>query len=131
MEGIIPSAEISPRIEQGIIFWYYRDTFQLELVIKLRDEETLEPIKILPSEEIIVSFYQDEKCGLKGKQNQTPIFSQVFNNIENNKIIIKINDEITNRFTPGKYCYCIKYNYPNNRRTIVADAKIEVEPCKN
>ena len=129
MEGTIPSAAISPRIEKGTIFWYYRDTFQLELTIKLQDEETLEPIEILPSEEIVISFYNNEKCNLI--DNSKPIYVQTFKNIQNNKIILQIDDELTVKFAPGSYYYNIKYIYPNNRRTIVSNAKIEVEQCEN
>ena len=120
----LPQAKQSPRFENGILMWYYKDTFTLLLNLELKLKNELLTIK---SDDIVtVHFYLDSM----------PIYTFTCTNISNNTCELIFNEEISKKFIPGEYTYCIKFNNvivsensPNNITTIGAKYKAIVETC--
>nr|DAG33919.1 MAG TPA: hypothetical protein [Bacteriophage sp.] len=126
MDKIFSKGVESPRIEGGVIKWYYGDTFTIELTINLaRDGEE---IHYAPTDKIVVSFYNAKK------EN---IYSFVCTNIgDDNMCTLKFTKDVSNRFWVGTHTFCIKYITEDNAEgediditTISAFSKVVVEPC--
>ena len=123
-QGNIAAAHPSPWIDEktGVIHWYYMDTFPFTLTINLTDKDSGEPIVFDPEDEIFISFFDT-------KRHEELIFTATCTNIpEDNTMTIDFTEEVSERFVPGKYSFCIRYK-GEFVRTIGANCRIEVEKC--
>ena len=117
----IKGATISPRYENNILYWYYKDTFELDWKFNIKQDGT--EYTIQPEDKITINFYMG--CRL--------VHSFVFENIVDNTIKVMFTPEISNKFIPGEYSYCVKFNqyidgaYSNT--TIGANYTAIVEVC--
>lgn len=116
MEYLVPNAEQSPRIVNGIIYWYENDTFDIELKFELVSEDG-ESVKIDSSD--IVEIVFTSKLGRFVKE-----FS--FTGIEDNTIKIDMDAAASSFFKKGQYHYDIYYT-AGDRVTIANDNEVIVQ----
>ena len=114
--GSLPSAQMSPRIVNGVIKWYAGDTFELQVDIQLQDQDG-ENITIGQGESIEFAFFNR-------KRELVKLF--LFENIENNCVTLVFDDEVTALFPAGHYTYDVYYNSAV-RRTLSNDSLAVVE----
>ncbi len=112
----IPSAKPSPRIVNGILYWYEGDTFPLYLDFELSDADG-EPITVTSAAEIEITFYDHRETDVK-------TFS--FTGVQNNTVTLVFDENVTALFPSGEYTYDIVYRNGYDR-TIVHDNEVIVE----
>lgn len=112
----LPSAEMSPRIVNGVIKWYQGDTFDLQLTFDLEDQDG-EPITIAPTDTVKIVF--------KDKSLKT-VKEFTFTNISNNTVTMDFDATCTALFTKGNYTYDVLYSR-SERTTVANDNKVVVE----
>ena len=110
----IPSARRSPRLVNGVIYWYQGDTFSITLKINLKDQDG-EPITIASSDVVTIVIQNVRRETVKTFE---------FTNIENNRVVLSFTDAVTALFRKGKYTYDVYYNGEN--RTTLADENVMV-----
>jgi hypothetical protein len=109
----IPSAKQSPRLVGGVLFFYYLDTFTLQIELDMTDQDGVE-IDATGTVEFV--FYDD--CHNKIKEfTLTP---------NNNIVTLDFTEDVTALFHKGEYTYDVYYN-GENRTTIANDNKAVVE----
>lgn len=113
------TAKKSPRFENEKIVWYEGDTFQIDWLIHLTDTSTGEEIALLPSDQMVFSFY---------KLNMSLVHEFVENINDEGKVVLDFNTEISNKFSAGSYFYSVKYKGIDTT-TIAVNGKVEVERC--
>lgn len=137
---IIPAPQ-SPRMDNGVLKWFYGDTFAVDMVINLVEQEVGAdgaqvdvPIDFDESDQIVVTFFNAKK---------EVVHSFISKNISNDKnseyyhtISLEFTKDISHRFCRGKYTYCIKYVHKENGKTACTDItticvnnRAEVEVC--
>lgn len=116
MARAVPAAEQSPRIENGIIYWYAGDTFELSLELSLSDESG-NALTMGTSDTVEVIFRD-------GAGNTVKKFD--FENIEGNTVTLNFSDAVTALFAAGKYTYDVIYTH-GRRTTIVKNNAAEAE----
>ena len=114
-ENLAQRTKQSPRFESGVLCLYEGDTFDLELELNLTKDE--EPIEIQPEDIVTIEFY-NEKC-----KDKKVIASMEFTDIQENKVILRWDNEFTANFKRGKYIYRMRYN-ADYITTLVADNAI-------
>lgn len=112
----LPSAKQSPRISDGVIYWYENDTFDIDLQFELVTSSG-EPIEITAFDEIKIIFRNSSDKVIKE-------FS--FTGIEDNTIKLVINSAVSAMFPKGIYTYDICYK-SDGRTTIANDNKVVVQ----
>ena len=112
----LPNAEQSPRVVNGVIRWYQGDTFDLDLVLDIVDQDGA-PITIAASHTVKVTFRD---------KSQNLIKEFTFSNISNNTVTLAFDAECTALFPKGQYTYdvCIAHD---KRTTIANENKAVVE----
>jgi hypothetical protein len=118
MPVMIPSAKISPRIVNGVLYWYEGDTFRLHLSLELTDGDG-ENISIADTAEITVTFYDRTKREVKA-------FSFTGKDAVGGTIVLSFDDSVTNAFPRGDYTYRVAYR-DEYKHTIVHDNDAVVE----
>lgn len=116
--GNIPAARISPRIVNGVIYWYEGDTFDLELNLSLTDQNGYE-VEIPDDAEILVVF-RDEREEIIRE------FEVSGAEIENGAATIPFDEDMSALFYKGKYSYDVKYRW-DRLQTVASDNEIIVE----
>lgn len=96
----IPSAKESPRIVDGVLYWYAGDTFDLTLQIDLVDDDG-KAISIGPDAKVSLIFY-DYKREIVRKYEST--------GLTENAMSIAVDRETTAKFARGKYTYDMIYD---------------------
>ena len=113
----LKQSKLSPRYENGKFYWYKYDTFAIELTINLKRLEDGTDIIVSPSDEIEITFFN---------QN-IPIHKFMFTNFNNgDKFVLNFDAPTSKKFTPGHYEYTITY-IGSNRTTIISKNSVEVE----
>ena len=112
----IPAAKQSPRLENGVVKWYEGDTFRLQLVLDIVDQDG-EPVVIGENDTVTVSFQNDALTTVK---------EFTFTEVENNTVTMEFTSEVTALFPKGRYTYDVHYTGAN-RTTVCNDNKAEVE----
>ena len=110
---MIKQAEQSPRIENGVIRWYYGDTFKLELELEFTNDNG-DIVNIQPTDEISISFKN---------HRDTVIYENTFNT---NTITLDMTEELSQKFKVGEYYYTVKLN-SEYITTLMKNNKVVVE----
>lgn len=112
----IPNAEMSPRIVNGVIYWYEGDTFNIKLNISLFDDDG-NPVPIAEDAVADVVFKRNN-----GKE----IHRFHFDELPEGEVNMIFTEEISGKFIKGVYSYDVMYS-ADNRTTIVNDNQVIVE----
>lgn len=112
----LPSAKQSPRIINGVLIWYFCDTFDLDIKLSLIDQENEE--YIIRPEDIVETAFRDATGDVVHTFTQT--------GITDNTITLSFDAEITALFDRGKYTYDIYLNGVK-RTTLANDNEAVVE----
>lgn len=141
MENLIVPAPQSPRMDNGVLKWFFGDTFAVDMVINLVEQtvdengETTERlVDFSPDDQIIVTFFNFRK---------EPIHSFIIRGIGNDEssedyhtATLEFDKDVSHKFRVGKYTYCMKYVHKENGRSVSTDItticvnnKVEVERC--
>ena len=112
--GNLPAAAVSPRVENGILYWYAGDTFDLELELKLEDQDGTAVDVDGEKDGVTVCFY-DERREL--------VASFAFGKtaegaVTDNTVTLAFDAEVSALFPKGKYTYDVVYESAH-RRTLV------------
>ena len=108
----IPRAKMSPRIVNGIIYWYEGDTFEFNLAVDLRDQDGE---IVTPSDENAFEIIiRDERNNEVFNEKQYGVSGVHF----------YCDEEVTKRFRKGKYKYDI--NYYGEFKTSLAEDNIMI-----
>lgn len=106
----LPAARQSPRIENGILYFYMGDTFELDLELTLTDQD---------GEDISIAAASTVKVEFLNRQNQT-VKSFEFTDIQNNTVTLCFDAVCSALFSRGEYRYRIYYT-AQQRTTLAAD----------
>lgn len=117
--AILPAAKPSPRIVEGVIYWYKGDTFQIDLALNIKDQDG-ESIDIQPQDIVKIVFF-----GFSKSKGDT-IAEIELEGIQNNVFSLNFTEELSRKFDRGVYLYDI-YLTHNHRTTIVNDNIVKVE----
>lgn len=141
MENVIVPAPQSPRMDNGVLKWFYGDTFAVDMVINLseqimgNDGEIIDRlVDFAPDDQIVVTFFNSRK---------EVVHSFIAKNISNDEgtenyhtITLDFTKDISHKFCKGRYTYCTKYVHKENGEavstditTICVNNKVEVEVC--
>lgn len=115
----LPHAEVSPRIEKGMLLWYLGDTFELDIHLDLIDQDR-EPVTLGEGAEVEVVFSR-----LNGKAVKT--FSFDGDEIEDNTVTLVFDSEVSALFCKGEYTYDIYCTVGGHRTTLANDNRVAVE----
>lgn len=111
----IPHAELSPRLRNGVLYWYAGDTFSIDIHLVLRDYDGEEII--IPEDASVIFAFKDES------EETVKEFS--FSAIEDNTCKLEFDEDCTALFPPGEYSYDVYYEseyrttLANNNRVVV------------
>ena len=109
-------ARQSPRIENGILYFYEGDTFDLDLTLELTDQDG-ENITVAASSTVKVKFVNRQEVTVK---------ELTFTNIEGNTVTLDFDSTCTALFPKGEYKYRVFYT-AGERTTLCADNGCVVE----
>lgn len=120
----IQGAKQSPRYEDKIWYWYYGNTFNLSWKLLLKVNGI--PMDIKDTDYVTFTFNQCCRT----------VYTFTCENIIDNTCILDFTQEISKKFRPGDYTFCIdlyeKIDENNIRRTTIGTAeqnRIIVEEC--
>ena len=123
MSEIIPVAKQSPRIKDGVIYWYHGDAFYVDWEVHLTDGEQV--VEFQPGDELIWNFFSQAD-----KNKPVHTFSFGYDDIHDNMVTLNFTREISNKFDIGTYTYCVKFADHDGRLvTLNATNKVKVEEC--
>lgn len=94
---ILPSAKRSPRIENGVIYFYEGDTFSIGIEVEI--DKVGEDYEMRPEDVVEVTFYD---C------RRRPVYQFSESGITNNEITFTVDENITTVFRRGEYTYDMK-----------------------
>ena len=139
--NIMAPAPQSPRMDNGVLKWFYGDTFVVDMVINLVAEAVGEDgtlgnrlINFNESDQIMVTFFNDRK---------ELVHSFILKNISNDETSesyhmasLDFTKDISHKFRRGRYTYCVKYVHKDGDETVSTDItticvnnRAEVEVC--
>ena len=121
----IPSAEVSPRNDNGILKFYEGDTFKFQLYLELEDQDGEDIILDGSKDSVVINFFNYKNRIIEtfsfGKGKDNPIGVE-------NILELDFDEETTGLFEKGKYTYdCIVEIEGIGRRTIIDQAPVLVE----
>ena len=118
----IPSARLSPRIENGVLHWYQGDRFSLCLVLQLQDQDG-ETVEIKPaSDQVEVRFFDAQR-----QLVQAFLFGgEEGEGITDNRLTLSFDSDVTALFPRGDYHYDVIYTGGSRTVTLVAAAPARV-----
>lgn len=123
MSELIPIAKQSPRIEDGVIYWYHGDAFTINWVINLAENESA--LDFEDGDYLEWNFYSS-----KDKTNCIHSFHFEYDDIHDNEVSLNFSSEISQKFAVGNYVYCVKfYQHTGKIVTLWAANKAKVESC--
>lgn len=112
----LPGAAASPRIENGVLRWYEGDTFRVNLLLTLKDQDGA-PVTLNSGDTATLTF-RDKR--------QTVTDTVTFTNIRNNTLPLSMDAARSARFPPGPYTYTLTLTH-NNRTTLMKENTAVVE----
>ncbi len=121
----IPSAEVSPRNDNGILKFYEGDTFIFQLYLELEDQDGEDIILDGSKDSVVISFFD-----YKNRIAKTFSFGNGKDNLIGAENILELDfdEETTGLFEKGKYTYdCIVEIEGIGKRKIIDRAPVIVE----
>lgn len=112
----IPAAEMSPRIQNGVLMWYEGDTFTADITLYLTDQDG--EVVTIPDDATVVVRFVD------ASNDTAKEFS--FTNIEENTVSLEFDATCSALFPRGEYRYDL-YFTADNRTTLISKNRVVVE----
>lgn len=121
----IPSANVSPRNDNGILKFYEGDTFVFNLCLELKDQDEKDIILDSEKDSVEIVFYDNKNYVKKqfnfGKEKEAAIG-------EGNILELVFDEETSNAFSKGRYTYDGFVTIEGiGRRTVINRAPVLVE----
>lgn len=141
MENVMVPAPQSPRMDNGVLKWFYGDTFAIDMVINLVEQNIDESGEYINR---IIDFDEDDQITVVFfNAHKEVVYSFVAKNISNDEgsenyhtITLDFTKDISHKFRKGRYTYCVKYVHKEDGKTVLTDItticvdnKVEVELC--
>ncbi len=117
--GNIPNAHESPRLCNGVLYWYCGDTFDLDIALNIKDQNG-EPYNIKPTDIVSLSFRNFRSETIAEYSFTTA------SGITGNTLNLKIDETETVKFPRGEYHYSCKLIWEQTT-TIVDGNKVVVQ----
>lgn len=118
--GNIPTAKPSPRVENGTLFWYAGDLFQVDVALELTDQDG-GAVHIGANDTVTVTFYDVQRQTV---HTFTP-------SVTNDRATLVFDETVSAKFPKGRYTYDMEYRYTdtNGKRktTLMRDNPCRVE----
>ena len=121
----IPSANVSPRNDNGILKFYEGDTFEFDLCLELKDQDGEDIVLDGTNDSAVVTFYD-----YKNKVVKIFSFGKDKDNLISEGNILKhdFDEETSSLFSKGKYTYDGVVEIAGiGRRTVIDRAPVIVE----
>lgn len=112
----LPGAAASPRIENGVLRWYEGDTFQVNLLLTLTDQDGA-PVTLNSGDTATLTF-RDRRRAVAD--------TVTFTNIRNGALPLVMDAARSARFPAGTYTYTLTLTH-NNRTTLIKENTAVVE----
>ena len=108
----------SPRLENGVIYWYEGDTFQLVLTLRLLDADGA-PVTLGATDRLELTFRNRQEdtiatCTWRAEE------------ITNNQLPLQVDEAMTALFPCGRYRYDLRL-LGEERTTLVRNGQVVVE----
>lgn len=119
--AVLYSAQQSPRINNGVIYWYQGDTFTLTFAIDLTNDTTI----FNNTDRVTIEFFTHGRTSLLHLEYAEGQFQRI-----NDKYIefdVEIDEERTSLFARGRYNYDMIHTAGEDITTIVSKGGIIVE----
>lgn len=114
----LPWAKMSPRIENGVLYWFEGDTFQMNLLLTLKDQDGL-TLEVKSNEKLELVFLDKHRDVVK-----TLVFSgQV---ASSGAVRVVMDTELSALFPAGRYSYDLRL-LGEERTTLIRGGRIVVE----
>lgn len=120
--GNLPTAKVSPRIENGVLYWYAGDTFTLELELSLEDQDGTALAVDSDTDDVTVEFYNDRRESVKTFSYGKTAGSTITGNV----ISLVFDEQVSALFPKGSYTYDVIYQ-STWRRTLVRENQAVAE----
>lgn len=115
----LPSAEFSPRIENGVLRWYAKDTFDVQVDLELEDQDH-RPITLSSTDTVTFEFFNRSLRSVKK-------FTFTASDIEDNSVHLNFDEETSDLFFPGKYTLDVTVTHDGNVTTVAKASPVLVE----
>lgn len=119
--AVLYSAQQSPRLKNGVIYWYQGDTFMLTFAIDAINDTTV----FNNTDRVTIEFFTHGRTSLLHLEYTEDQFQRVENQYI--EFDVEVNEERTNLFARGRYNYDIIYTANDDITTIVSKGGIIVE----
>ena len=106
----VPGAKLSPRICNGVLFWYFGDTFSVMFHLDLENADG----KILLTSSDSVEIIFRDCC-----ENEVLKVTVPGDDIQDNAVPLLIDEETTKKFVAGEYTYDLDLVGTHYRTSIV------------
>lgn len=116
MSNTLPGAKPSPRVTEGRLYWYEGDTFAMDILLDLTDQDG-EPLDIGAGDTLTLTFYNHA-----GK----PVHSVTYSSITGNKVTLTVDETVSGKFAKGEYTYDARYIH-GDKTTVARGNGLRVE----
>lgn len=114
----LPWAKMSPRIENGVLYWFEGDTFRLNLILTLKDQDGA-PVTVKAEETLELTFLNKHRDTVK-----TVTFPG--GEAATGKVTLVVDEELSALFPAGRYSYDLRL-LGEERTTLIRGGTIIVE----
>lgn len=114
----LPWAKMSPRIENGVLYWFEGDTFRLNLILTLKDQDGA-AVTVKAEEQLELTF-----CNKRRDTVKTVVFSGA--EAATGKVKLVVDEDLSARFPAGRYSYDLRL-LGEERTTLIRGGTIIVE----
>lgn len=118
--GNVKSAHLSPRVCNGVIFWYSGDTFSLYIKFNLTDIQGMD-YDLKPGDSVTVTFYNKNNSVVSEHS-----FSYDAGEISAGTVCIVFDAAESAKFPAGEYTYAAKLSWEEHT-TIIDRNKVIVQ----
>ncbi|MBE6944474.1 MAG: hypothetical protein E7459_00090 [Ruminococcaceae bacterium] len=114
----LPWAKMSPRIENGVLYWFEGDTFRLNLILTLQDQDGA-PVAVKAEERLELTFRNKRRDTVK-----TVTFSG--EEAASGKVTLVVDESLSTLFSAGRYSYDLRL-LGEEKTTLIRGGTIIVE----
>lgn len=114
----LPWAKMSPRIENGVLYWYAGDTFRLNLNLTLKDT-TGETVTVGAEETLELTFYDRRRDTVK-------TLTWTGDDAADGFVTVVMDESASTLFPTGRYSYDLRL-LGEERTTLIRGGRIIVE----